>query len=152
MRRVGGVSRGVREDAVGIYERMMASSRTVGERAGRGASRPKDTRRIRNTESDPQTFPGPGLHHSPPVCISLSPSRERERSWQERKWKEEQEGAERTNIVRADENSCLHDFSVGFWVWVGKRNWVEVKQTRLAQILQSWTPTNFVPKLNELPT
>lgn len=78
MRCVGGVSRGVREDAVGIYERMMASSRTVGERAGRGASRPKDTRRIRNTESDPQTFPGPGLHHSPPVCISLSPSRERE--------------------------------------------------------------------------
>lgn len=35
MHRVGGVSRGVREDAVGIYEGMMASSRTVGKRAGR---------------------------------------------------------------------------------------------------------------------
>lgn len=36
MHRVGGVSRGVREDAVGIYEGMMASSRTVGKQAGRG--------------------------------------------------------------------------------------------------------------------
>lgn len=36
MHRVGGVSRGVREDAVGIYEGMMASSRTVGKQAVRG--------------------------------------------------------------------------------------------------------------------
>ncbi len=33
---MGGVSRRVRADAVGIYEGMMASSRTAGEQAGSG--------------------------------------------------------------------------------------------------------------------
>ncbi|RXN09977.1 hypothetical protein ROHU_015547 [Labeo rohita] len=79
MRRVGGVSRGVREDAVGIYEGMMASSRTAGEQAGRG-------RQGRGTLGEYGTWilirrPSQALDYTsahPFASASLPPEKERE--------------------------------------------------------------------------
>ncbi len=80
----------------------------------------------------PWITPQPTRLHQP-----LSLQRSKEKLTGKKVEREARKGGKDRNVAREDENSSLHDFSVGCRFWVGQQEWVEVKQTELAQILQS---------------